>query len=107
MRGRLRRARRRGSPRPGDGDLSALRRRDREAERASHTDVLSSHIRPPNSPTMRRDSVSPSPVPSSLERAPAALLEGLEDPLLVLRRDADAGVVEGDHGLIHPRPRPR
>ena len=28
--------------------------------------VLSSHMRPPNSPTIRRDSVSPSPVPSSL-----------------------------------------
>ena len=59
--------------------------------------VLSSHIRPPNSPTMRRDSVRPRPVPSSFGASAAALLEGLEDPLLVLGRHPDAGVGHRDH----------
>ena len=57
---------------------------------------LSSHIAPPSSSTIRRHRVSPSPVPSLAWRAAAALLEGLEDALLVLGGDADAGVADRD-----------
>ena len=68
---------------------------------------LSSHIRPPISPTMRRHSVRPRPVPSCVGRAAAALLERLEDPLAVLRCDTDAGVGHGDDHVVTVDPRRR
>ena len=59
---------------------------------------LSTQIRPPCSSTIRFDSVRPSRCPR-LRRRPAALLEGLEDALLVGGGDADAGVGDGDDEL--------
>ena len=60
---------------------------------------LSSHIRPPISPTMRRHNVSPRPVPSCASTA-RPLLERLEDTLAVLRCNTDARVGDGDHQVV-------
>ena len=57
---------------------------------------LSTQISPPKSSTIRLDRVRPRPVPS-LRRTAAALLEGLEDAVAVVRGDPDAGVGDA-HG---------
>ena len=57
---------------------------------------LSTQIRPPCSSTSRFESASPSPVPSRCLAAGVGLLELLEDPVLILGRDARAGVGDGD-----------
>ena len=62
--------------------------------------ALSSRISPPSSRAISRLIERPRPVPPYLRLVRAVgLLERLEDDLLLVRRDADAGVGhrEGDH----------
>ena len=85
--GRERRRRSRAPDGPGSRTRTCCRRRR----------SLSIHSRPPCSSTIRRDSVSPRPVPSVLAaRRAAAALEGLEDPLALLLGDADPRVAHAD-----------
>ena len=59
--------------------------------------MLSNHMRPPNSPTIRRDSVSPSPVPSSLAGPRPPCWKVSKIRFLVLRRHSDTGVCHRYH----------
>ena len=59
----------------------------------------SSVSRPPKSSTIRRQSVRPRPGALLLHRPAAALLERLEDQLLVLGRNPDPRVADGHHQL--------
>ncbi len=85
------RRRRAGARRAGVGQ------RQVERERAALPGVLTRRISPPSSVASSRLIARPRPVPPYLRLgAGVGLLERLEDQLLLLGRDADAGVADGE-----------